>query len=167
VPGKSPLRSRPPPPKKPGAGRTAGYAVLGILGFGLLCQLLVDEPPRGGDASTAGTEMLQRAASAAPTPTPTSTPAPAPRKAIDGIEFKVTCEDLVERQLKSPRSAKFPSAWEWADKSSPVAPRVNADGGVWDPYVDAQNSFGAELRTRFTCPYDAATHRIAVDFEEP
>lgn len=54
----------------------------------------------------------------------------------------VYCKDLVRNSLKSPKSADFP----WGD-------RAIFSGGqyVMNSYVDAQNSFGAEIRTHFRC----------------
>jgi len=51
---------------------------------------------------------------------------------------------FVEKQLKSPKSAEFPS-WD----ESFVTPLGDARYRV-AAYVDAENSFGASIRTRFT-----------------
>jgi hypothetical protein len=67
-------------------------------------------------------------------------------------EARVVCEDWVRAKLKSPASADFGS--------------VNASGAGNGPYtvtgtVDAENSFGASLRTAWTCDvrWDASTER--------
>jgi hypothetical protein len=70
----------------------------------------------------------------------------APPSPITGAELEsyaaVYCKDLVKNSLKSPKSADFP----WGD-------RAIFSGGqyVMNSYVDAQNSFGAEIRTHFRC----------------
>jgi hypothetical protein len=67
------------------------------------------------------------------------------------------CQERTSAELKAPASAAFPSYDEHA---------ISHSGALWsvDSYVDAQNSFGAQLRTRYTCtasfnPNDA-TYRI-------
>ena len=62
------------------------------------------------------------------------------------------CHQFIEDQLKSPDSADFPSNGEH---------EVTANGdNRWtvSSYVDAENSFGASLRTDWTCDisYDEA-----------
>jgi hypothetical protein len=57
---------------------------------------------------------------------------------------RVVCKEAVEARLKAPATADFPSfGWNVADL------------GKWhysvSSYVDSQNSFGANIRTTFTC----------------
>lgn len=55
------------------------------------------------------------------------------------------CQDAVEGRLRSPRSARFP--WSYTDRVMDLGDgrfRVRA-------YVDAENAFGAEVRTDFDC----------------
>lgn len=54
------------------------------------------------------------------------------------------CKQNAERQLKSPSTAGFPSAYE-------VPYTVQNGGFDITGWVDAQNSFGAEIRTNFVC----------------
>jgi len=56
-------------------------------------------------------------------------------------------EDFVKKQLKSPSTAKFPGIIEKNKQS------VNLGGGTFkiDSWVDSQNSFGAMIRTNFSC----------------
>jgi hypothetical protein len=57
---------------------------------------------------------------------------------------RAVCKDYVRDRLKSPRSADFPLLdWDIAKLSNGTY-RVRS-------YVDAQNSFGANIRTRFAC----------------
>lgn len=68
-----------------------------------------------------------------------------PRMAMsssDQIDLKIRCENGVKEALKSPSTAKFPNIDEWyfgKDKEKIVV----------QSYVDAQNSFGAMLRSKF------------------
>jgi hypothetical protein len=62
-------------------------------------------------------------------------------------EAFVMCQNPVRRQLRSPSTAKFPFI-------SDRAVRVNHTGlGQYsvDGYLDAQNAFGATVRTRWNC----------------
>lgn len=72
------------------------------------------------------------------------------------IEAQMFCKELVEEQLRSPRSARFP--WQ-IDVSS-----LSDTYFVIESYVDAQNGFGAEIRTHYYCAvsYDPATKRWAI-----
>jgi len=56
-------------------------------------------------------------------------------------------EDFVERKLKSPSTAKFPKTME---RSKHI---TDLGGGKFkiNSWVDSQNSFGATIRTNFTC----------------
>ena len=58
----------------------------------------------------------------------------------------VDCKDFVTRNLKAPASAAFPL-------SNDPSVHIGQAGGLWSVvgYVDAQNSFGAQLRQSFTC----------------
>ena len=64
------------------------------------------------------------------------------------------CHQFVEQQLKSPDSADFPGNGEHDVTTI-------TEGEEWSvsSYVDAENSFGASLRTDWTCgiSYDEAT----------
>lgn len=54
------------------------------------------------------------------------------------------CQDQVSAQLRSPSTADFASI---------VESNVNGSRGIWhvSSYVDAQNGFGAMIRTSWTC----------------
>lgn len=71
----------------------------------------------------------------------------------DEIDVKVMCHMAVEKLLKSPKSAEFPGAFD--DDKKPSSP----DGctTVYPSYVDAQNAFGAKIRTNYICVYDPRT----------
>src|SRR4030042_1131474 len=57
----------------------------------------------------------------------------------------VMSQDFVKKQLKAPSTADFP----WYDDSFVT----DLGGGryIVSAYVDAQNSFGAQIRSNYTC----------------
>ena len=58
--------------------------------------------------------------------------------------FIASCRLAVKDQLKAPASAEFsPVAYDWLEEAG--------TGYRWAGTVDAQNSFGASIRTAFTC----------------
>jgi len=59
----------------------------------------------------------------------------------------VMCQRPVTQRLRSPSSAKFPTI------TTPGARSVHAGGGryIVDGFVDAQNGFGAMLRSKWEC----------------
>ena len=73
--------------------------------------------------------------------------APADRRA----EAFTVCEQFVERRLKAPGTAKFSHVWDSTISGSGGGP-YEIDG-----YVDAQNSFGALLRNRYSCSVEASS----------
>ena len=56
-------------------------------------------------------------------------------------------EDFVEKQLTSPSTAKYPKVVE-RDKHITILGNNRYEINSW---VDSQNSFGATIRTRFSC----------------
>jgi hypothetical protein len=60
-------------------------------------------------------------------------------------EARYACHDRIKSILKAPSTAEFPSVLD-----ETVVNHGNGDYTV-GTYVDAQNSFGATLRSRFTC----------------
>ncbi len=72
-----------------------------------------------------------------------SRPAPASDEP-SGSQAFIICKNFVERRLKSPSTADFPLLDFTAEKTGARSFRVTS-------YVDAQNSFGAQIRTRFQC----------------
>lgn len=67
------------------------------------------------------------------------------------IRASIMCENIVESQLKSPSTAEF------ADYNEQRIWTLEKESGKYDAafrvrsYVDAQNSFGALIRTYYTC----------------
>lgn len=72
---------------------------------------------------------------------------PAAPRQHDSIDAWINCKDFVTKNLKSPATAEFP-----ASNESGVTIR-QAPNAHWIVvgYVDAQNSFGAQLRQTFGC----------------
>ena len=67
-----------------------------------------------------------------------------PRPNAKKIRVYSACQQFVTQRLKAPSTADFPS---FDDKS------VTTGANVFtvDSYVDAQNAFGAKIRTRISC----------------
>jgi hypothetical protein len=63
----------------------------------------------------------------------------------DQFNAYVDCQSFVKQNLKAPSTAEFPSISE--------ATIVHTQSNQWSvsSYVDAQNSFGAPLRSTFDC----------------
>lgn len=63
----------------------------------------------------------------------------------DNTGAYVVCKDFVTDRLKAPSTAEFPSMYySTIEKLTDTTWRVKS-------YVDAQNSFGAMIRTNFIC----------------
>ena len=58
----------------------------------------------------------------------------------------IMMQDFVEKTLKSPSTAKFPSSYD-----GPKIFKLKKHQYQIESWVDAQNSFGAMIRTKFTC----------------
>lgn len=73
---------------------------------------------------------------------------------IDEInKYQYLCQEKVKEVLKSPSTAKFPNYTKWGWKQ---------EGNIFtvQGYVDAQNSFGAEVRSEFQFIIDMNTDTI-------
>lgn len=80
---------------------------------------------------------------------PTAEATRSPRSGRQNLAAALHCEGQVRARLKAPRTAVFPPASE-----AVVARRGNADEYRVKSYVDSENSFGALIRTRYTCDVD-------------
>lgn len=108
---------------------------------------------------------LEKLGDIPPTPTPTITPTPTPDIGNE-IEAQVMCKDFVRDNLKSPSSADFGGLFDDRDKAmfleADKAGQFGVDTaklrntGVWVVVgqVDAENSFGATIRSDYTCVMD-------------
>jgi hypothetical protein len=64
----------------------------------------------------------------------------------DSVSYYSIAKEIVKSSLKSPKSADFPSI-VWSPDE--IAMQRNGDMVAVQSYVDAQNSFGAEIRSKF------------------
>ncbi len=60
----------------------------------------------------------------------------------EGTKYQISCQNAIKELLKAPSTAKFPNITEW---------KFGKENGVVtiQSYVDAQNSFGAMMRSDF------------------
>jgi len=63
----------------------------------------------------------------------------------DPVGAYVVCQQFVEDRLKAPVTAEFGGPYSQVTKS------LGGGRFVVDTYVDSQNSFGAMIRTEFSC----------------
>lgn len=68
-------------------------------------------------------------------------------------DLQIRCQSLVEGVLKSPSTSKFPNILKWNFMKNKNITTVQA-------YVDAQNSFGAEVRSEFQIIIDTDTDTV-------
>ena len=73
-----------------------------------------------------------------------------------------TCERLAKKSLKAPRSAKF----AWGDKASNYTYDLETNTATYRNKVDAQNSFGAMIRSDFGCSYDLKSEQVRLLYLE-
>lgn len=69
------------------------------------------------------------------------------------VDWSVFCEEEVEKVLKSPSTAEFANINEWYFKKTKNKLTIEA-------YVDAENSFGAELRSEFKFVINTKTNNV-------
>lgn len=78
------------------------------------------------------------------------------RPKYDRFNAQVECEKFVTQRLKAPSTADFASMRDL---------KISGDGnGPWsvEGYVDAQNSFGAKIRSRYTCSVMFDNDRVSL-----
>jgi hypothetical protein len=81
------------------------------------------------------------------------------KKNPNWTDVRAACITSVSEKLKAPSTARYDSD----DK-----PQETPIGWRWSGYVDAQNSFGANVRSRFNCEVTGKTWedaRIRVNLE--
>jgi len=71
-----------------------------------------------------------------------------------------SCQEAVVSQLRAPGSAVFPEPPYEGELALEHLQATNAY--IWNAYVDAQNSFGALLRSDFTCTVDTNGNARAI-----
>lgn len=69
----------------------------------------------------------------------------------DRSAYYIIAKTIVENGLKSPRSAKFPSI---VTRPEEIAMSKNGDIIAVQSYVDAENSFGAMIRSKWTVQFE-------------
>ena len=69
----------------------------------------------------------------------------------DAIYYMQIAEEIVKGNLKDPRSAKFPSI---VTNSSEIGMQKKGDIVGVQSYVDATNSFGAKVRTKWLVEFE-------------
>ncbi|OOL26832.1 hypothetical protein GQ85_42610 [Rhodococcus rhodochrous] len=92
-------------------------------------------------------------APAAPDATTTATYDAAWQERRHLTDLELTCEDQVRAQLKAPATAAFTGVRTTRQADARFVVTVGA--------VDAQNGFGAQLRTAFTCTHLAGRTTVA------
>ena len=83
-----------------------------------------------------------------------------PKHDHDAVMAWIMCENFVKRNLKSPSTASFGGVFD-GDYQDPKTHAIHKGGGeyICRGFVDAQNSFGAKIRSQFvvTVKYDGKT----------
>jgi hypothetical protein len=84
---------------------------------------------------------------------------PAPPRSPDATDAWVDCKSFVQQNLKAPATAVFP-----ASNAPGVAVAHLESKGRWGVlgYVDSQNSFGAMLRSGFTCEVSYSGNQVTL-----
>ncbi len=73
------------------------------------------------------------------------------KRRADNIMAKIMCEGFVEKRLKSPSSADFAGAFDGVKGANHINSDEKFHYFEMKSWVDAQNSFGAKIRTNFYC----------------
>jgi hypothetical protein len=76
------------------------------------------------------------------------------QRQVDRIDAWLACREFVTRRLKAPSTASFPFAGSQDYVADLGEGRFRASA-----YVDAQNSFGAKIRTTFDCTVKCVADR--------
>lgn len=71
----------------------------------------------------------------------------------DASDLMIMCQEKVKDILKSPSTAKFPNILNWGFRREKNIVTISS-------YVDAQNGFGAEIRSTFQFTIDTSTNTI-------
>jgi hypothetical protein len=120
----------PPPKKRSVKERSAKSGCLTVLGVVMLLAFV-------GSLSNRPKTSSQRETSTPPTMSSN-------RSRSHSAAAQVVCQNLVENSLKAPSTASFPWFSTEVRQSGPDTYTVSG-------YVDAENSFGAKIRSAWTC----------------
>lgn len=123
-------------------GRWFAVGIFALVAY--QCSTMIDERERR-DAAKEVAKAKEAAKEAAKTPEEKA--ADIREREISSLKYvaMVKCRKFVEYSLKAPATAEFPSYSDFF-ATSVGGGRFGVVG-----YVDAQNSFGAKIRTRFVC----------------
>jgi len=106
-------------------------AIITLVVFGLVVKCMVCDDGPSSESTTATQQK--------------------PKEEHDSIAAWVMCQSFVKRSLKAPGSAEFGGifAGDWQD---PTTHAIHMGGGKYrcTGFVDAQNSFGAQIRSQFS-----------------
>lgn len=95
-----------------------------------------------------------------PEPEPEPEPEPDPDPEEERIAAVLACEDFVTDRLVAPATAGFPGTWD----EEHVQVHVQGRRYTVSSHVDAENGFGAQVRTPFICEVrlsqDGSTWRL-------
>ncbi|WP_395704996.1 DUF2510 domain-containing protein [Rhodococcus ruber] len=108
--------------------------VLALIGIGFFVKSVADQPSSEERAAEAAVTSAQRAAADARSEE---------LRYLTGLE--ITCEKQVRAQLKAPSTAEFTDVRTERKSDKRYVVTTGA--------VDSQNSFGAQIRTHFTCTH--------------
>ncbi|CAM3590503.1 hypothetical protein [Deinococcus frigens] len=126
--------------KGPGCGTWFLYGLGFLLLVGLFQQCSGDSAPSSSSSTPRAPSESERTGS-----------------------FGYTCEKLVKDSLKAPATAKVSNYY--TDQNNGDLVGTFASGFLWRGYVDSENSFGANIRTRFTCTTEAGSDTVRMRFD--
>ena len=143
--------------------KIAAWIILPIVALSLIGAIFGENENSAGSQSEA-TQTVGKPK----VPSPDSTPDEPDWKTRDNSSMAyIMVEDFVKRRLKAPSTADFPSAWSGRGK---MVDDVGNQTYAIDSYVDAQNSFGAQIRMRFAARIKQVSERewqlIALDMAQ-
>ncbi len=81
-----------------------------------------------------------------------------PMTVSDKTNYQLWTQETVKKLLKSPKSADFPNVTQWNIVKNKYYTGVQS-------YVDAQNSFGANMRSEFTFIYNTSNQVVYAIFD--
>jgi hypothetical protein len=161
----------PAPTKKPKASTKRTLSCIGVLA--VLCLVvsvisaIQSATPQGKATATANAIAVitknvgetQTASAPTVTKAPTETSAPIATKDpnelsfSDMSKFKFLTQEYVNKFLKAPSTAAYPDITQWLMSKFKDVVTVQS-------WVDAQNSFGAMIRSQFTAQYSYSSEKL-------
>ncbi len=135
------------PTKKATSAAVGCVAIILALAFGIVCAGLLNVDSSPAASKTTPARPASPANPPAPTPSQTPPDSDAGVRAA-GYEF---AKKLITPALKSPTSANFPWDTVAFSRMEPLTDKLGVTAQRWvvGGAVDAQNSFGAQIRSRW------------------